>query len=151
MLYLLLLLISCLYSIYGRPANKNHNKGTNDRNLDKSTSDTTYIPNSCVNHEDDDNVLIKLLPDDSYPVLNVKCRNEYMIVDLHKDILWEKYLVSTRDYHYNLVGPEKDDHVNWQEWIIPDMQDFLVSPDCNSCEEDFELNHKYLTSSGTLI
>eukprot|EP00486_Rosalina_sp_Unknown_P000608 CAMPEP_0201568888 /NCGR_PEP_ID=MMETSP0190_2-20130828/10205_1 /ASSEMBLY_ACC=CAM_ASM_000263 /TAXON_ID=37353 /ORGANISM="Rosalina sp." /LENGTH=252 /DNA_ID=CAMNT_0047990535 /DNA_START=173 /DNA_END=927 /DNA_ORIENTATION=+ len=120
-------------------------------NKDESdTSTTTLVPNSCLNHEDDDSVIVKLVDEDSYPLINTKCRNEYMIVDFKKDELWKQYFKSTRKYHYNLVGPEKDDHVNWQEWMVEgtQMQDFLVSPDCNTCEEDFELNVKYGKASG---
>ena len=117
-------------------------------NNDDKVTETQQIPNSCLYHEDDDNVIVKPMDGDSYPLINTKCRNEYMIVDLHQDKLWEQYFVSTRKYHYNLVGPVKDSHVNWQEWMIPEFDEFLVSPDCNQCDAGFELNGKYKTRSG---
>ena len=110
---------------------------------------SSQVPNSCINQADNDNVIVKPLDGDSYPLINTKCSNEYMIVDLNKDELWKSYLSSSREYHYNLIGPVKDDHVNWQEWMIPEMDEFLISPDCSSCDAEFELNAKYSTSSGT--
>ncbi len=71
-----------------------------------------------------------------------------MIINLKEDKLWSKYLKSTREYHYNLIGPVKDDHVNWQEWLIPNMEDFIVSHDCQTCDENHELNQLYSTASG---
>ena len=139
-------LICLIYTIFARPSQNKHSPLINDD--DTHSSETTTVPNSCLNHEDDDTVIVKLLDDDSYPLITTKCRNQYMIVDFKQDPLWRKYFVSARNYHYNLIGPEKDDHVNWQEWIIPEMEDFIVSPDCISCDEDHELNIKYSTSSG---
>eukprot|EP01084_Bolivina_argentea_P113698 202607_1 len=106
------------------------------------------VPNSCLTHEDDSNVLVKLMADDDVPILDVTCSNQYMIVNLKQDRGWEQYLSSGREYHYNVIGPEKDDHGNWQEWIVPPMTEFLVSPDCATCDEDHELNQLYGTSSG---
>ena len=103
----------------------------------------TNVPNSCLNHKDADNVVVKLLDGDSYPALNVKCSNEYVIVNLHQDLEWQSYFRSIRKYHYNLLGPDKDDHSNWAEWMLPQMDKFIVSPDCSTCDEEHELNSLY--------
>merc|ERR1719277_2802882 len=107
---------------------------------------TKLVPNSCLNQEDSPNVIIKPMDGQSYPTLNVGCSNEYMIVNLKQDRGWTNYLSSEREYHYNLIGPEKDDHVNWNEWLLPPMEDFIVSPDCQTCDESHELNQLYSTA-----
>eukprot|EP01083_Nonionella_stella_P119532 357383_1 len=137
-LLLLIYLVSC------RPLDSNkHIASENEDN-----PSTTLIPNSCLNQADNSNVIVKLLDDDTYPPISVTCNNEYMIINLKQDRLWSKYLKSTREYHYNLIGPVKDDHVNWQEWIIPNMENFIVSHDCKICDENHELNKLYSTASG---
>ena len=141
-------LISLIYTTFARPIQSKHTNLKNDATEELPSHQTTLVPNSCLNHENDDTVIVKLLDEASYPLISTKCRNQYMIVDLEQDSLWHKYFVSTRTYHYNLVGPEKDDHVNWQQWMIPEMENFLVSPDCNTCDPDHELNVKYSTNSG---
>eukprot|EP00485_Elphidium_margaritaceum_P019055 CAMPEP_0202726258 /NCGR_PEP_ID=MMETSP1385-20130828/184520_1 /ASSEMBLY_ACC=CAM_ASM_000861 /TAXON_ID=933848 /ORGANISM="Elphidium margaritaceum" /LENGTH=996 /DNA_ID=CAMNT_0049392475 /DNA_START=97 /DNA_END=3086 /DNA_ORIENTATION=+ len=105
------------------------------------------VPNSCVGKDDSDDTIVKLADGQSFPLVRTKCRNEFMIVDMHHDASWEDYFVSMRQYHYNLMGPSKDDHVNWQEWMTVPQDEFLISPDCNSCDADFELNGKYKRQS----
>mmetsp|Transcript_41398 Transcript_41398/g.66586 ORF Transcript_41398/g.66586 Transcript_41398/m.66586 type:complete len:1075 (-) Transcript_41398:25-3249(-) len=133
---------------FGITLKSKHGNSGQSANGAASSSSTSFVPNSCVNHEDDDAAILKPVDGDSYPLIAAKCRNQYMIVDLHTDLDWEQYFTSFREYHYNLMGPVKDDHVNWQEWMVPDLDDFIISPDCNTCDEDFELNIKYGTATG---
>eukprot|EP01084_Bolivina_argentea_P010059 18765_1 len=68
------------------------------------------------------------------PSTRLICNHKYMISNLKQDILWSKY-------HYNLIGPVKDDNINWQEYIIPQMEH-----DCKMCDENHALNQLYYTS-----
>eukprot|EP01083_Nonionella_stella_P168534 569289_1 len=77
------------------------------------------VPNSCIGQSDTDNLLIKPLDGDDYPSLNVKCSNEFMIIDINKDENWLEYFTSSRLYHYAVYGPVRDEHSNWNEWLIP--------------------------------
>eukprot|EP01083_Nonionella_stella_P067359 178121_1 len=101
------------------------------------------VPNSCIAQSDTDNLLVKPIDDDDYPSLNVKCSNEFMIIDINKDENWLQYFTSSRLYHYAVYGPVRDEHSNWNEWLIPSMSQFLVSPDCSTCDVDSELNSIY--------
>eukprot|EP01084_Bolivina_argentea_P078622 142682_1 len=106
------------------------------------------IPNSCINQPNSDNFEIKPINNDKYPILNVKCANEFAIIDINKDNNWLQYFSSYRLYHYAVYGPIKDDHSNWNEWFIPSISYYyLVSPDCTSCDISSELNIKYSYSS----
>ena len=105
------------------------------------------IPNSCINQQDTNDLIIQPINNDNYPSLNVKCSNEYIIIDINKDKNWLKYFKSSRLYHYAIYGPEKDDHSNWNEWYLPSSISYLVSPDCSTCDITSELNIIYTKSS----
>jgi len=115
--------------------------------LDEEEASIVNVPNSCIGQDDNDDTIVKLADGQSYPLVHTKCRNEFMIVDVNQDDSWADYFVSMRKYHYNLLGPGKDDHVNWQEWMTVAQDEFLISPDCHTCDAHFELNDKYKTQS----
>ena len=54
-----------------------------------------------------------------------KCTNEYMIIDINNDDTWLQYLSSNCLYHNSLLGPVKDNIVNWDEWFLPKMRNIL--------------------------
>ena len=98
------------------------------------TIESINIPSSCVGLEDG-TYLIKLL--DDKPILSVECSNEYIIINPSSDPNWSLYFTSWIKYHYGVIGPDRNDFVNWQQWFIPSKlnDQFLISLDCNQCDQ----------------
>ena len=48
--------------------------------------------------------------------------------------------VFPNSWHLVTSGPTNNEHINWRSWFVPDSNitdySYLVSPDCNSCEEE---------------
>ena len=99
---------------------------------------TELLPYSCVGLEDG-TYLMQLIDDSNFPSVNVKCRNEYMILDYNYDWRILKYFSSWQESSW-AFSPQNEDRKNWREWYLPDqginLHNYLVSPDCNSCEID---------------
>ena len=112
------------------------------------TSPTTILPNSCLGQSDTSNILLKLGSSDDDPIINAACSNQWTIINMQQDNEWESYFTSMRKYHKEVLGPIKDDHVNWQEWLTVDIERFIVSPDCSVCDDGHELNSMYGNASG---
>ena len=124
----------------------------------KSSSTTNALAQQCINDEGS-TINIKLLPDNDdddnevdtlneFPFVQAQCGgNGYLIVDIDKDTNWLNYFTSQKMYHHSLMGPLKDDILNWDEWFMPEIDSYLVSPDCSTCDEDELLNSQYSTSS----
>lgn len=96
-----------------------------------------YVYLNCNNLED---TFYDIQIDDSN-LINVKCSNGYMIIDVSHDSSWYNLLSSHKPYHEHIIGPELNDHVNWDDFIPSlDIDHYLVSPDCSSCDAAYELN-----------
>ena len=75
--------------------------------------------------------------------INVLCSNEYMIIDIHHDSQWSNVLSSNKRYHQHIIGSELNDHVNWDSFLPAlDVTNYLVSPDCSSCDASLALNQE---------
>ena len=109
---------------------------------------TVSLPNSCLGQPDTSSTMLKLGASHDDAIINAACHNEWTIINLKQDNEWESYFKSLRKYHKGVWGPLKDDHVNWQEWLTVDMEDFIVSPDCSVCDDGHELNSMYGNASG---
>ena len=100
------------------------------------------VPNSCRGLEDDTYVL-KLLSDEDAPLVTVECSNEFMLIDVSKEENFKKYFSSHIMWHYEVMGPTNEDHVNWHDWWLPSSLDdsseqsfeFLFSETCETCDE----------------
>ena len=116
------------------------------------------IPRSCINLNDGYHWL-KLLDDTNdtiYPIINQKCSNGYIIIDVNHDSNVKEYFTSFEMYHYALGGPNQMDGVNWESWFILNGNKYIISPKCDICNENnMELNpHGILTSyymTGTMF
>jgi len=71
------------------------------------------------------------------PVVLATCYNGYTIVNPKQDSNFEKLFSSYHTYHSTYAGPNLNDHVTWQEWLLPSRLDedmiFSVSEDCQTC------------------
>jgi len=72
------------------------------------------------------------------PIIKAKCSNGYMIIDYNLDNNIVNYFTSWTKYHYAIAGPLNGDQVNWLNWFTPanEKSNFLVSSDCNVCNEE---------------
>ena len=104
---------------------------------DDAEDANTLLPSSCVGL-DDGEYYLKLMNDDTYPIIKAKCSNQYMILDYNYDSDISEYFSSWAGWHYALSGPLKSDTVNWGEWYQPDNGNentqYIISPDCNTCD-----------------
>jgi len=109
-------------------------------------SDTQLIPNSCVDLEDGEQ-FIKMLDGDDYPVTKVKCSNGYAMLDYSLDTDIASYFTSFLKWHHKIAGASQTDHVNLQEWFVPNDGNtkYIVSDACDVCEESAQ---QYGTSNG---
>jgi len=110
------------------------------------SDETQLIPNSCIDLEDGEQ-FIKMLDGDNYPVVKVKCSNGYTILDYNLDSEISSYFTSFLKWHYSLAGPSQSQHINLEEWYVPDdgSTKYLVSDDCSSCDESIQ---EYSTKNG---
>lgn len=91
---------------------------------------------------------MKLVDDndqETYPIVKVKCSNGYAILDVNYDANIKEYFTSWAMWHSAIAGPTNGDIVDWDNWFIKSRYDrtnkFLLSPDCNTCEEDHVRQH----------
>ena len=123
-----------------------------------SYSKTKY-PNNC-NDLEDGEYTFKLINSDNskYPLINGKCSNGYLILDYNYDNQIYNYFSSWTQWFKDTYGPTNDDkEANWDNWFLPaqliprDDQDdellWLVSPDCQTCNETNPFNIWYGTKS----
>eukprot|EP01084_Bolivina_argentea_P227474 384165_1 len=111
---------------------------------------TLYVDYNRIYGSDDSDEaeLVSVDFNNGLPSVNTIKSKDYFIVDINRDPVWLQYLSSTRYYHNYLLGPQRDDHVNWNEWIlINDLKSLIVSPDCTVCDESNVLNSNYPQSS----
>ena len=126
--------------------------------------DVLEVPNSCRDLPDGLHTL-KLL-DGDYPLVTVQCSNGYMMIDVNQDSDLESYFSSVAMWHYAIMGPVNDDHVNWHDWFLPssvapystdednnnnnnddhtvtgnDEFEFLYSQECQVCDLDSIIGH----------
>ena len=87
-----------------------------------SGASSTLIPNSCIGLPDGTHWL-KLIDDNSYPLVLVECSNEFMIVDVNKEPNLKEYFSSWAMWHYAIAGPVNDNPVNWDDWYLPSKYD----------------------------
>jgi len=102
-------------------------------------ANTQLIPNSCADLEDGEQ-LIKLLDGDDYPLIKVKCSNGYAILDYSLDNEISSYFTSFEQWHISIAGAAQAEHINLQEWFIPDDGNtkYLVSESCDVCDESIQ-------------
>ena len=103
---------------------------------------TDYTAISSCKDVDDGTYIQKLINDESYPYILAQCSNGYTLIDYSVDSEWESYFSSFRKYDYAVGGPQKFDHVNWNDWIQSDVTDFVVSPDCSVCDETADIQYE---------
>ena len=86
-----------------------------------SSSDSVSIYSNC-NGLSDGSYFLRLIDDgeDTYPIVNVKCSNGYMILDVNYDSELKSYFNTWFDWHYGLSGPARYDAVNWEKWFLVD-------------------------------
>lgn len=114
--------------------------------LIKVFGDTQLIPNSCAELDDGEHY-VKMLDGDDYPVVKVKCSNGYTMLDYNLDNDISSYFTSFLKWHYSIGGASQTDHINWQEWFVPNdgATKYIVSDACDVCDESVQ---KYGTSNG---
>jgi len=115
---------------------------------DDTPATTVSLPNSCLGQADTASTMLKLSASVDDPIVNAACDREWAIINLQQDNEWTSYFRSMRSYRKDVMGPVKDDHVNWKEWLTVEMEQFIVSPDCATCDDAHELNQLYGTASG---
>ena len=125
---------------------------------DNDNNDVVY--SNCIGLSDG-TYLMKLIDLDEYPIINIKCNNEYMILDVNYDNELKKYFSTWFDWHYGLSGAARYDGVNWESWFLPSLlsnnkYDFKTSQNCNKCNfnniitNELELNSVAYYSSRDL-
>ena len=111
---------------------------------DVESSSSRLVPNSC-NDLEDGTYMMKLIDDEDYPLVSIKCSNGYGILDYSLDSNIVDYFDTWYQWFPKTIGPTNEAHVNWQEWFLPhvdadsDDEDmpltkYALSPDCSSCE-----------------
>lgn len=109
--------------------------------------ETTSLPSNCVGLEDGKYAML-LINSPEYPILtDVRCSNEYMIIDYSTENKWTSYFSSWLKYHYAVAGPSGNDHSNWKGWFLPSelskTSNFLLSPKCNKCDANDDINKQH--------
>ena len=101
------------------------------------TTESVSVSNTCRGLKDGVYTL-KLLdgPTDVYPLVSVKCSNQYMIIDAEADPNLLKYFSSYELWHYAIIGPSNEDHVNWREWYLPSAPDTDTADSSDSSDSD---------------
>jgi len=97
-----------------------------------------YIHTSCVGL-DDGEYWLHLMDGEEYPPVKLKCSNHYAILDYNQDMNLKNYFSTWVMWHYAIAGPLNGDVVNWAQWYKPSTavdHNFLVSPDCTSCDAE---------------
>lgn len=105
------------------------------------------IPNSCRDLPDGTHIL-KLLDDETAPLVSVECSNGFTLIDISQDSGLLQYFSSSIMWHKDYAGPTSDDHVNWHDWWLPSSREildsnsnsetsfeFLYSEYCNDCDD----------------
>jgi len=112
----------------------------------KANAESKLIPNGCTDLDDGEQ-FVKLLEGDDYAIVKVKCSNGYTMLDYSLDSDISTYFTSWLKWHYSIAGPSQSDHVNWEEWYVPDdgNSKYLVSENCDVCDESVQ---QYSTKNG---
>lgn len=115
----------------------------------EETSETTTIGNTCRGKEDGEIIQVKLMADEGdteYPIINVECNNDYMILNYATDNNIKEYFTSWERYYNAIYGPILGDQSNWEEWFLPtsiienrDNFNLIISPDCKTCDAENEI------------
>jgi len=101
------------------------------------TSSPRKVPSSCHGLSDGIHYILPMA-DASFPILRVRCQSSFTIIDPSLEPDWSAYFSSWTQYHFGVVGPTRNDKVNWAEWFLPDTTSdgtYAVSEDCHACLE----------------
>ena len=129
---------------FGSRSRQGHSKKTKTRTSKNrfggDFSALTRLDNSCIGKEDGDYWIKFSDEDGNYVPVYLSCSNEYVILDYSKDSNLEKYFSSWQLWHYGTAGPSNSNPVTWEEWFLNGNSEslnanYLVSPDCNICDE----------------
>lgn len=77
-----------------------------------------------------------------FPVVRVKCHNEYTILDLHSEPELREYFTSFLKWQKFVSGPSNTHVINWAQWYLPNEErgdgptKYVISPDCSRCDEE---------------
>ena len=100
-----------------------------------------------------------------YPVVRVKCDNEYIILNLHQEPELREYFTSFLKWQSFVSGPSNTHVVNWEQWYLPNEElnkdeqeldeyigkqsatSYIISPDCSSCDIK---NHRQIHNENTV-
>ena len=107
--------------------------------FEQSLVNSKDYPANC-NGLEDGIYTMQLIDDDSYPLVNIKCKDGFAILDYNFDANIKEYFTSWDYWHRATVGPSSNEIHNWHEWYVPDsgvlntLHNYRVSPDCETCE-----------------
>eukprot|EP01084_Bolivina_argentea_P021273 39520_1 len=92
-----------------------------------------------------------------YPIVRVKCHNEYIVLNLHTEPELREYFTSFLKWQTFVSGPSNTHVINWEQWYLPNDEStsYIISPDCNVCEpthnRQLYINRTVYMMTGTMF